>query len=194
MTSTPLPAARASSLTTYGGPNAASAWSAWPGVPQVNEAAVGMPASAITCLAKDFEPSILAAAASGPKHGMRASRRASAAPATSGASGPTTTRSGPSLRASARMPSGVGGVSGWVCARASMPGLPGAAWNVVAARIEGADQGVLAPARPDDEDAHARSLPASYRSRSLICRVWSRRGPTPTAQTGAPIISSTALM
>ena len=63
-----------------------------------------------------------------------------------------------------------------------------------AARIEGADQGVLAPARPDDEDAHARSLPASYRSRSLICRVWSRRGPTPTAQTGAPIISSTALM
>src|SRR6185312_4133183 len=98
-----------------------------------------MPASAITCLAKDFEPSILAAAASGPKHGMRASRRASAAPATSGASGPMTTRPGASLRASARMPSGVG---------------------VVAARIEGADQGVLAPARPDDEYAHARSLPA----------------------------------
>jgi hypothetical protein len=33
--------------------------------------------------------------------------------------------------------------------------------DVVAAGIEGADQGVLASARPDDEYAHARSLPAS---------------------------------
>src|SRR4029077_20327202 len=32
--------------------------------------------------------------------------------------------------------------------------------DVVAARTEGADEGVLAPARSDDEYAHARSLPA----------------------------------
>ena len=71
-----------------------------------------MPASAMTCLANDFEPSILAAAASGPKQAIPASRSASAAPATSGASGPITTRSGLSLRASARICSGVLLVSG----------------------------------------------------------------------------------
>ncbi len=93
----------------------------------MNEAAVGMPASAITCLAKAFEPSILAAAAAGPKHRIPASRSASPAPATSGASGPITTRSGLSLRASARIPAGLSAVSGYVSARAAMPGLPGAA-------------------------------------------------------------------
>ena len=72
-------------------------------VRQVNEAAVGISASAMTCLAKDFEPSIMAAAASGPKQVRPFSRSASAAPATSGASGPMTTRSGPSLRARARI-------------------------------------------------------------------------------------------
>jgi hypothetical protein len=101
VTSTPLPAARASSLTTYGGPKAASARSAPAAVEQVTDAAVGMPASAMTCLANDFDPSMRAAAASGPKQAMPSSRSASAAPATSGASGPITTRSGPSLRARA---------------------------------------------------------------------------------------------
>ena len=95
----------------------------------VNEAAVGMPASAITSLANAFEPSIMAAAAPGPKQPIPASRSASAAPATSGASGPITTRSGPSLRASATICSGTGPTSGYVSARAAMPGFPGAAWT-----------------------------------------------------------------
>src|SRR6202021_532068 len=66
----------------------------------------------MTCLANDLEPSILAAAASGPKHATPFARSASAAPATSGASGPMTTRSGLSLRASARVREGLGGGEG----------------------------------------------------------------------------------
>src|SRR5579875_2093749 len=127
VTTTPLPAASPSCLTTYGGPNAASARSASAPVVQVRDAAVGIPASAITCLANDLEPSIIAARASGPKQAMPASRTASAAPATSGASGPTTTRSAASLRASPATWPGAGAVPGWVSASAAMPGLPGAA-------------------------------------------------------------------
>ena len=37
---------------------------------QLRAAAVGMPAAAITSLANDFDPSIIAAAASGPKQAM----------------------------------------------------------------------------------------------------------------------------
>ena len=98
----------------------------------MNEAAVGIPASVMTCLAKDFEPSIMAASASGPKQLKPSSRSASAAPATSGASGPITTRSGLSLRASRTIWSGTGAVSGWVSASAAMPGLPGAACRLPA--------------------------------------------------------------
>src|SRR5205823_802664 len=64
-----------------------------------------------------------------PKQAIPASRSASPAPATSGASGPTTTRSGLSLRASSRICSGTAATSGYVCATAAMPGLPGAAWT-----------------------------------------------------------------
>src|SRR5580693_9215194 len=145
VTRTPLPAASASSLTTYGGPNAASAASASAAVRQVNDAAVGMPASAITCLAKDLEPSIMAAWADGPKQAMPASRSASAAPATSGASGPITTRSGPSLRANARIASGDSAVSGWTSASSAMPGLPGAACT-----SEGLSARTIACSRPPD--------------------------------------------
>src|SRR5581483_7709043 len=87
----------------------------------------------MTCLANDFEPSIVAAAASGPKQARPAPRSASAAPATRGASGPTTTRSGLSLRARARIWSGTGATSGYVGATAAMPGFPGAAWTSSAA-------------------------------------------------------------
>ena len=131
----------------------------------MNDAAVGMPASAITCLANAFEPSILAAAASGPKHRIPASRSASPAPATSGASGPITTRSGLSLRASATIWSGTGATSGWVWARASMPGLPGAAWT--SSRLKARTR---ACSRPPDPMTSMRT-PGGYLSRSLICRV-----------------------
>ena len=47
----------------------------------------------MTSLAKVLEPSIRAASAHGPKQAMPAARTASATPATSGTSGPITTRS-----------------------------------------------------------------------------------------------------
>ena len=63
--------------------------------------AVGTPAAAITDLENALEPSSCAAAADGPKTGTPAARITSATPATSGASGPTTTRSAPTDTASA---------------------------------------------------------------------------------------------
>ncbi len=106
VTSTPLPAASPSSLTTYGGPNSASAASASAPVTQVRDAAVGMPPSAMISLAKVLEPSIMAARAPGPKQAVPASRTASAAPATRGASGPMTTRSAASFEARVVMSAG----------------------------------------------------------------------------------------
>jgi hypothetical protein len=61
----------------------------------VTARAVGTPAAAITSFAKALLPSSRAAAAEGPKARMPAARTASQTPATSGASGPTTTRSAP---------------------------------------------------------------------------------------------------
>ena len=86
-TKTPLPAASPSTLTTHGGRATASV------------SAVGTPAAASTVLGELFEPSILAAARPGPKTATPLRRRTSATPATSGASGPMTTRSMPRLRA-----------------------------------------------------------------------------------------------
>ena len=124
----------------------------------MNDAAVGMPASVMTCLAKDFEPSIMAAAASGPEAGRcPVSRSASAAPATSGASGPITTRSGLSLRASPTIWSGTGAVSGWVSASAAMPGLPGAACRLpVYARLRLRAR-TMACSRPPDPMTRMRT-------------------------------------
>jgi hypothetical protein len=58
------------------------------------------------CLAKDFDPSIIAADRPGPKHAMPAERTASATPAASGASGPITTRPAPVCRASRQTSAG----------------------------------------------------------------------------------------
>ena len=72
---------------------------------QTNGRAVGTPAAAMTSLAKALLDSSRAAAADGPKHGMPvAARTMSAAPATSGASGPMTTRSASAAVASSAMP------------------------------------------------------------------------------------------
>ena len=67
MTTTPLPAASASSFTTYGAPKSSSAASTSAAVVQVCEPAVGTPAAAITSLANALEPSSCAAAPDGPK-------------------------------------------------------------------------------------------------------------------------------
>src|SRR5919199_1778346 len=106
VTTTPLPAASPSSLTTYGAPASSSAVSSSAGPPTGQDRAVGTPAAAITCLANDLLPSIWAASADGPKQAVPVSRTASAAPATSGTSGPTTTRSAPQPRATAATASG----------------------------------------------------------------------------------------
>ena len=91
--------------------------------------AVGTPASAMTSLAKALEASSWAAALLGPKTGMPASRTASDTPAARGASGPTTTRSTPSLVASAATASGSFPSIAWVGTSLLMPALPGAAWT-----------------------------------------------------------------
>src|SRR5262249_60045990 len=82
VTTTPLPAARPSAFTTYGAPNSASAASASLPVVHVLAAAVGIRAAAMTCLANDFEPSIMAARRLGPKQLIPAPRGASASPRT----------------------------------------------------------------------------------------------------------------
>ena len=65
-------------------------------------------------------------------------------------------------------------------------------------------QRVLTAAGPQHKDSHGASLPAPGRfglraggagwpqMSGRSCRIWSRRGPVPTAATGAPMISPTA--
>src|SRR6476469_2487593 len=86
-----------------------------------------MPLARHRSLVKPFDPSSWAAAALGPNTAMPASRNASATPATSGASGPITTRSIAWLRASATTAAGSHGSAATHCAQRAIPGLPGAA-------------------------------------------------------------------
>src|SRR5690349_4978501 len=127
VTTTPLPAARPSSLTTCGAPRASSAASTSSVVVHTWASAVGTSAAAMTSLAKDLRPSSRAASAEGPKTANPASRHTSATPATRGASGPTTTRSTSCSRASAATAAPSRMSTGTQRAVASMPGLPGAA-------------------------------------------------------------------
>ncbi len=129
VTTTPLPAARPSSLTTYGGPKASRAFAASSAVSQMWAMAVGTLAAAITCLANALEPSSSAASADGPKQAMPRARTASAAPATSGASGPITTRSTPMDAASSAIASGLAASTGVLVATCAVPALPGAQYS-----------------------------------------------------------------
>ena len=95
------------------------------------ESAVGTPAARMTSLAKALEPSRTAASLPGPKVSMPTSRRASATPATSGASGPMTTRSTLSCCARSTTATGEAGSAEWSVAIDARPGLPGAAWSSV---------------------------------------------------------------
>ncbi len=116
-------------MTTWGAPSASRASSTSATVVQTWAIPVGTSAADMTSFAKALLPSSCAACADGPKHAMPAARTASATPATSGASGPMTTRSTPSETASATTPvaSLTPPGSGSHRATASMPGLPGAA-------------------------------------------------------------------
>src|SRR5579884_1228906 len=86
-----------------------------------------MPFSRHRSLVKPFDPSSCAAPALGPKTAIPLSRSASATPATSGASGPTTTRSMLSRLASSTTAAGSHGSIETHSAHRAMPGFPGAA-------------------------------------------------------------------
>ncbi len=162
VTTTPLPAARPSALTTYGGPSSASAASTCSLVSQVYASAVGIPAACMMNLANDLEPSMAAARRVGPKHAMPDACSASATPATSGASGPTTTRSAPVARARpATCPLSVRSTGCWwpSCAR---PGLPGATCRSVTS------------GSADSARASACSRPPVPRRRTRTARAYPR--------------------
>ena len=196
VTTTPLPAARPSSFTTYGAPSSSRAATASARVSQTNARAVGTPAAAMTSLANALDPSSRAASRLGPKQAIPRSRTASATPATSGASGPTTTRSAPRSAASAATASPDSGSTSWSVATAAIPGLPGAAWTSVT------------PGSRERARARACSRPPVPMTRVFTggqpgqtptaleaggtSRVCSRPGPTPTPQIRVPDSSSSA--
>ena len=94
-----------------------------------------------------------AAAAVGPNARMPSAASASTRPATSGASGPTTTRSASLARgARPRRPSGQAGHA--VAGDAGVAG--GQSTSGAGGCAERAHERVLAPARPDDEDTATR--------------------------------------
>src|SRR5215207_4562777 len=131
VTRTPLPAASPSSFTTYGAPTSSSTVSSSAGPPTGQARAVGTLAASMTCLAKDLLPSSCAASWDGPKQGMPASRTASAAPWTSGTSGPTTTRSAPHPVATDATATGSAASTASGSAIARVPALPGAQASAV---------------------------------------------------------------
>src|SRR5215472_12681164 len=158
VTTTPLPAASASSFTTYGGPNSRSASSAAACVVATRDRAVGIPARAMTSFANALDPSMRAALLFGPKAAIPFARSSSATPATSGASGPMTTRSALTRRASRVTSPGSVALTSWQAASSAMPGLPGAACNsptagsLLSART-------IACSRPPDPITSTRTLP-----------------------------------
>ncbi len=127
VTMTPLPAARPSAFTTCGAPSSSNAASTSARLAARTARPVGTPAASMIRFANAFEPSSCAAALPGPNTGMPRSRTASATPATSGASGPMTTRS---MRFSlAKIVTAAGSFTSRAtsCASCPMPALPGAA-------------------------------------------------------------------
>src|SRR5487761_1981091 len=90
-----------------------------------------MPNSAHNCLVKAFEPSSRAADLRGPNAAIPALASSSTRPATSGPSGPTTTRSMAASRQNATTAALSWTSSVTIWAISAMPGLPGAANNRV---------------------------------------------------------------
>ena len=151
---TPLPAASPSAFSTAGRRRTETCSSASSRLRSTACAAVGTPASAISSLAWSFEPSSRAASALGPKAAIPASSSASTRPATSGASGPTTTRSTASSRAAATSAVDVLGADVEAARVGRDPGVAGRAEDLGRARgaRQRAHDRVLAPAASDDED------------------------------------------
>ncbi len=110
----------------------------------------------MTSLAKALEPSSRAASALGPKQATPRARTASATPATSGASGPITTRSAASRTARSATLGGSGHLERMARDLLGDPGVARCRLDRVTAGSASSvdDQGVLARAGPDDEDSH----------------------------------------
>ena len=126
-TTTPLPAARPSAFTTMGAPCSRMKAIAGSHESKVAYAAVGMSFFSMNALLCALLPSSSAPAASGPKTEMPASRNSSATPATSGASGPMTTRSTPCSRTKESTDEPlIISTSLTLVATAAVPPLPGA--------------------------------------------------------------------
>ncbi len=154
-TKTPLPAASPSALMTTRPP--ASAMLAWAAatVSQTVNRAVGTPASSMTDLANTFDPSRRALAAVGPNVRMPAASSRSARPATSGASGPITTRSAAIRPASSVRPSRSSTATSCTSAMVAIPGFPGAACSSPSSGEERSFQ-ASACSRPPDPTTRTR--------------------------------------
>ena len=122
----------------------------------------------MTSFAKRFEPSIRAAAALGPNTATPPSRSASATPATSGTSGPITTRSIASARASAEQPLGVLRAHRVALSEPGDPRVAGRGVQLGQPRAlrELPGKRVLAPARPHDENLHSPDANGGVGSRT----------------------------
>ena len=127
-TTTPLPPARPSALTTTGKPkwSPATAASADSAVSHTRYRAVGIPAASMNFFENTFDVSSAAALLGGPTMDRPAARKTSARPRSRAASGPTTVRSMPSRPASASMACGSRGSTGKHWAIEAIPEFPGA--------------------------------------------------------------------
>src|SRR5690606_11747337 len=138
-TSTPLPAARPSVLTTQGPGSVRRYSTAGPTSSKVRWRAVGTPALATTSFIHAFDPSSRAPSAPGPSTSRPAARSSSARPATSGASGPMT----------------------WASA-CSRPPDPTTQTRMVTPRLVASrralDELLAARPHPDEADGHAHLL------------------------------------
>ncbi len=123
---TPLPAANPSALIATGNLKRPRAAMASAGSSNASARAVGTPAARMIFLAKTLLPSSRAAAREGPKTGSPSAAQASTMPAQSGASGPTTIKSGRLALAQSVTAATSSAASGRLRASAAVPALPGA--------------------------------------------------------------------
>src|SRR5215472_3475363 len=128
-TRTPLPSARPSALTATRPRSFRAKRRAGSASLNVSKAAVGMSAATITSFANALLLSMRPASRSGPNTGMPASRRASATPAATAASGPRMARPIFSFRASRASRAGSSAGTATLRAMAAVPPLPGATYT-----------------------------------------------------------------
>ena len=169
---TPFPAARPSTLTTQGGRATASA------------SAVGTPATAITSLAKLFEPSIRAAARPGPKTAIPLRRNASPHPRDERRLRPDHREVDVEAAGEAQQHLGVVRPHGMTVAERRDPGIPGRGVQNWSDRAPAPSVRASACSRPPDPTRStftaAESTPPEFRadpSRAHPPRT--RRGPGP---------------